>query len=161
MQGSAVAVPTFISCDSSVSPADWGKHKTKANKQTSSASRQLLLLDACIRRCVMPSKFQTSGDSCVLLLIFILWHIITTVCCCCYEPLGNKTGNCCGESQEATTLLNMKADVQGTGRNYQSRLKAGSNVARLPCQHLPVLTGMGSAAPAGHALHLLMSTENS
>lgn len=42
----------------------------------------------------MPSKFQTGGDSRVLLLIFILWHIITTVCYCCYEPLGNKTGSC-------------------------------------------------------------------
>ena len=94
MQGSAVPVPTFIGCDSGVSPADRGKNKTKANKQTSSISRQLLLLETRVRGCVMPSKFQTGRDSRVLLLIFILGHIITTVCYCCYEPLGNKTGNC-------------------------------------------------------------------
>lgn len=48
------------------------KNKTKCNKQTSSISRQLLLLEMCIRGHATPSKFQTGGDSPALLLIFIL-----------------------------------------------------------------------------------------
>lgn len=56
----------------------------------------------------------------------------------------------------------MKADVQGAGRSSGSRPKAGSDAARLPPRHLRVLLGgTGSAGPAGRALHLLVSTENS
>lgn len=38
----------------------------------------------------------------------------------------------------------------------------GSDAVRLPVRHRRVLLGgMGSTAPAGHALHLLVSTETS
>lgn len=78
------------------------------------------------------------------------------------NPWEIKLGAVLWWSQESTTLLNMEADVHGTGRSHWSRPKAGSGVARNSPQHLHILlAGPGCAAPTGPALHLLVSTENS
>lgn len=141
-------------------PSEGKTKHSQTNKPSPSAD------NFCFRRhapeelyCQANSKPVEVGVC--FLLIFILWHIITTVCYCCYEPLGNKTGKCGAESQEATTLLNREADANGTRRSPAARPRAGRSMAG-SCPSTSSSSVQAWAVLLLQAvLHLLLSTAKS